>query len=179
MAAYAGRHYGLHTYQLKTPHVIVEHYTVTSTAQAAWNTFAPDAADSELHELPGTCAHFLIDRDGTIFSLVSASIMCRHTVGLDYTATGIEHVGLSDAQVMNNARQLRASLRLTNWLRCRHGVTVRNVIGHNESRSSPYRRERVASLRDQTHADMRHATMQRYRALLTRREGCTTDRSAS
>lgn len=175
MAAYARRHYGLGTYKLKRPHVIVEHYTVTSTARAAWNTFAPDVADPELHELPGTCAHFLIDRDGTIFSLVSTSIMCRHTVGLNYTAIGIEHVGFSDGQVMGNARQLRASLQLTNWLRCRHGVSVRNVIGHSESLSSPYHRERVAALRDQTHADMGHSTMRRYRGLLTRRGGCTTD----
>ena len=56
--------------------------------------------DSELHELPGTCAHFVIDTDGTIYQLVSTSIMCRHTVGLNYTAIGIEHVGTSDAQIL-------------------------------------------------------------------------------
>jgi len=172
MAAYARRHYGLTTYRLQSPQVIVEHYTVTSTARAAWNTFAPDVADPELHELPGTCAHFLIDRDGTIFSLVSLRIMCRHTVGLNYTALGIEHVGFSDAQVMSNARQLRSSLQLTNWLRCRHRISLKDVIGHNESRSSPHHHELVPSLRNQTHADMQHATMRRYRAMLTRRAGC-------
>ena len=33
--------------------------------------------------------------------------MCRHTVGLNYTSIGIEHVGLSDAEVLGNPRQLR------------------------------------------------------------------------
>jgi N-acetylmuramoyl-L-alanine amidase len=173
MAAYAKRHYGIDSYRLRDPHVIVEHYTVTPTFQATWNTFAPDVPDSELHELPGTCSHFVIDRDGTIYQLVPLSIMCRHTVGLNYTAIGIEHVGSSDAEVLRNKRQMAASLRLTRWLRCRYGIAVKNVIGHNESLSSPYHRENVARLRTQTHADMTHATMVRYRRQLSAKGGCS------
>src|SRR3954471_23494855 len=146
MAAYAKRHYGIDSYRLRDPKVIVEHYTVTSTFQQTFNTFAPDNPDSELKELPGTCAHYVIDRDGTIYQLVPRSIMCRHTVGLNYTAIGIEHVGFSDAEILRNARQLAASLRLTRWLRCRYRIGVDNVIGHAESLSSPYHRERVARL---------------------------------
>src|SRR3954462_3996601 len=119
MRAYAKRHYGIDSYRLRDPKVIVEHYTVTSTFQQTWNTFAPDVADPELHELPATCSHYVIDRDGTIYQLVPRSIMCRHTVGLNYTAIGIEHVGSSDAEILRNAAQLTASLRLTRWLRCR------------------------------------------------------------
>ena len=169
--AYARRHYGLNGYRLVHPHVIVEHYTATSTFSSAYNTFAIDAPDSELHELPGTCSHFIIDRDGTIYQLVHLRIMCRHTVGLNYTSFGIEHVGMSDGDVMGDRRQLQASLRLTRWLRCRYGIAVKNVIGHNESLSSPYHHERVARLRNQTHGDMRHATMQVYRSRL-RGLGC-------
>jgi hypothetical protein len=68
--------------------------------------------------------------------------------------------------VLNDPRQLRASLRLTRWLRCRFGVAVRNVIGHNESLSSPYHRELVAAVRHQTHGDWVRASMRRYRARL-------------
>jgi N-acetylmuramoyl-L-alanine amidase len=168
MAAYARRHYDIAGYRLGRPHVIVEHYTETTTARAAWNTFAPDLPDTELHELPQTCAHFLVDRDGTVYQLVSIRIMCRHTVGLNYTAIGIEHVGSSDADVMGDRRQLRASLSLTRWLRCRDRIAVRNVIGHSESLSSPYHHERVARLRSQTHGDMQHLTMVRYRTQLAR-----------
>jgi beta-N-acetylhexosaminidase len=172
MAAYAKRHYGLSTYRLKDPRVIVEHYTVTSSFQATWNTFAPDRADPELHELPGTCAHFVVDRDGTIYQLVPLGIMCRHTVGLNYTAIGIEHVGSSDAQILSNPRQMAASLRLTRWLRCRYGIGAPNVIGHNESLSSPYHREDVARLRTQTHGDWTHADMTTYRRQLSARGNC-------
>jgi beta-N-acetylhexosaminidase len=166
MRAYARRHYGINSYTLSNPKVIVEHVAVASSAAATRNVFVPDRADSELHELPGVCSHFVVDRDGTIYQLVSLKIMCRHTVGLNYTAIGIEHAGFKDGDVLGDRPQLNASLRLTAWLKCRYGIRLSNVIGHNESLSSPYHRERVARLRNQTHADMQHASMQIYRRKL-------------
>jgi N-acetylmuramoyl-L-alanine amidase len=166
MRAYARRHYGLNTALLKHPKVIVEHVTVTSTFSAAFNTFAADVPDQELHELPGTCAHFIVDRAGKIHQLVSLRYMCRHTVGLNYTSIGIEHVGMSDAQVLGDGRQMRASLRLTRRLQARFGIATKNVIGHAESLSSPYHYERVKRLRRQTHGDWTHADMQVYRRRL-------------
>jgi beta-N-acetylhexosaminidase len=175
MAAYVHRHYGSFmkpTWRLVDPHVIVVHYTDGPTFQSAWNTFASDTPDSELHELPGTCAHFVIDTNGTIYQLVSLGTMCRHTVGLNWTAIGIENVGFSDGQVMDNPKQMSANLRLVRWLRCRFDIEIKNVIGHNESLSSPYHREDVVALRHQTHSDFNHADMQRYRARLRGLGGC-------
>jgi N-acetylmuramoyl-L-alanine amidase len=172
MAAYSARHYGRRTARLRHPHVIVEHYTANDSFPATWSTFAADVPDPELHELPGTCAHFVIDQRGRIFQLVPLRLRCRHTVGLNWTAIGIEHVGRSDAAVLGRPRVLRASLRLTRWLRCRYGIPVRDVIGHAESLSSPYHHERVARLRTQTHADMSHPAMVRYRRRLTRLGSC-------
>jgi beta-N-acetylhexosaminidase len=165
-AAYAKRHYGLDTWRLERPQVIVEHYTASETFSSAYSTFAADTPDSELHELPGTCAHFVVDRDGTIYQLVSLTTICRHTVGLNWTAIGIEHVGTSDAEILGNRRQLDASLRLTAWLMGRFGIQLRNVIGHNESLTSPYHRERYAAWRCQTHGDWTRRDMTVYRARL-------------
>ena len=166
MAAYARRHYGINSFRLSSPHVIVEHVSVTPSASATRNTFVPDRPDPELHELPNVCSHFVVDRDGTIDQLVDLRIMCRHTVGLNYTAIGIEHAGYTDGDVLGNRRQLSASLKLTAWLRCRYGIALKNVIGHNESLSSPYHHENVARLRNQTHADWKHADMVIYRRKL-------------
>ncbi len=166
MRAYARRHYGVDDYRLVKPRVIVEHYTATNSFSSTFNTFAQDTPDVELHELPGVCTHYVIDRDGTIYKLVSLKLMCRHTVGLNYTAIGIEHVGQSDGQVLADKRQLKASLRLTRMLQGRYGITTKNVIGHNESLSSPYHRERVARLRHQIHGDFRRSSMKRYRRAL-------------
>lgn len=172
MAAYSRRHYGIDSYRLRDPKVIVQHFTVTSTFSPVWNTFAANVRDPELGELPGTCAHYVIDRDGTIYQLVPRSIMCRHTVGLNYTSFGIEHVGHSDGEILRNARQLASSLRLTRWLRCRYGIGTANVIGHNENRSSPYHRERVERLKNQTHGDFTRSSMQTYRARLSQKGEC-------
>ncbi len=175
MVAYVQRHYGSFmrpTYKLTHPHVIVIHYTVTPSFQATYNTFAADTPDPELHELPNTCAHFVIDKGGGIHQLVPLDIMCRHTVGLNWTAIGIEHVGYSDQEVLSDRAQMAASLRLVRWLRCKYHIAIKNVIGHNESLSSPYHREDVPALRTQTHEDFKHADMQIYRRLLAAGGGC-------
>jgi N-acetylmuramoyl-L-alanine amidase len=174
MVAYVRRHYGSFmkpTWRLIHPHVIVIHYTDGSYT-STFNTFADDVPDPELHELPANCAHFVIDTNGTIHQLVSLGTMCRHTVGLNWTAIGIEHVGYSDDQVLDDHRQVTASLELVHWLSCRYKIQIKNVIGHNESLSSPYHHEDVPSLRDQTHDDFNHHDMNIYRARLRRLGGC-------
>jgi beta-N-acetylhexosaminidase len=165
--AYAVRHYGLHRARLIAPKVIVEHMTENTSFSATFNTFAPDVPDSELHELPATCAHFVIDPAGKIHQLVSLKWICRHTVGLNFTAIGIEHVGFSEAGVLGNTRMIRASLRLTEWLQAKYGISDKNVIGHAESLSSPYHQENVVRLKTQTHGDWPRKFMVKYRAKLS------------
>lgn len=172
MGAYSQRHYGERSWRLRRPRVIVEHYAEAGSAAAVHNTFAPDHPDPELRELPNVCAHFVVSSSGRVFQLVNTRTRCRHTVGLNWTAIGIEHTGFSDAEVLGNRRQLRASLRLTRHLRCRFQIKLRNVIGHAESLSSPYHRERVASLRRQTHGDLRHSSMRVYRRKLGKLGNC-------
>jgi murein peptide amidase A len=166
MRAYSRRHYGDAKAKLVDPKVIVEHSTASTSYSSAFNTFAGNAPDVEFGERPGVCAHYVIERDGTIHQLVSLRWRCRHTVGLNDTAIGIEHVGVSDADVMGRPAQLGASLRLTRWLKERFGIRTRDVIGHAESLSSPYHHELVPAMRNRTHADFQPATMRRYRAKL-------------
>src|SRR5437867_413592 len=149
--AYAQEHYGLDTFELVDPQVIVEHFTANDLFPPVFNTFAADSP--HLGELPGTCAHFVIEKDGTIHQLVPTDIMCRHTVGLNWTAIGIEMVGRSDQEILGNTAELNAALRLTMWLMQRFDIQLRNVIGHNESLTSPFHMDLVSSLKCQTHRD--------------------------
>jgi N-acetylmuramoyl-L-alanine amidase len=166
-AEYAARHYGArHATWRLSPHVIVEHYTATESFSSVFNYFSTDAADPELHQLPGVCAHYVIDRDGTIYQLVSTATICRHTVGLNYVAIGIEHVGTSDGEILGNPRQLSASLRLTVWLMQKYAIRLGDVIGHNESLTSRWHLERYGPWRCQTHGDWVKADMDVYRAKL-------------
>jgi N-acetylmuramoyl-L-alanine amidase len=172
MAAYSERHYGQHRWRLRDPRVIVEHMAQTGTAAAVYDTFAPDVPDVELGELPNVCSHFVISASGRIFKLVNLRTRCRHTVGLNWTAIGIEHAGYGDRDVLGNRRQLRASLWLTQYLRCRFRIGLGDVIGHNESLGSPFHHELVPSLRRQTHGDWKPRSMRVYRQKLGRMAPC-------
>ena len=167
MRAYSKRHYGYASARLH-PKVIVEHIAVAGNARSIINTFGPDVRDSELGELPGLCSHYVVAGDGRILELVSPKWRCRHTVGLNHVAIGIEHVGMTDSDVLDNPERLKASLRLTVYLRCRYDIPLGDVIGHSESLDSPYHRERVKRLRRQTHGDWSHASMKVYRRRLAR-----------
>ena len=166
MAAYSKRHYGERTYELTRPKVVVEHYTAGTSFDSAWNHFA--ANGTHLGEKPGVCAHFLIDTDGTVYQLVNLAIRCRHAIGMNWTAIGIEHVGTNARGILDNRRMMRASLRLTAWLMHRFGINVGNVIGHAEILQSPYHRERYEDWRCSTHADWNHGEMRIYRRRLKR-----------
>jgi N-acetylmuramoyl-L-alanine amidase len=164
MAAYSQRHYGVRSWKLTRKLAIVEHYTTGTTWQGAWNTFA--ANSRHLGEFPGTCTHFIVHTDGTIYQLVPLAVRCRHVIGMNQLSIGIEHVGRSDAEVLGNERQMRASLRLTLWLVAKFEIQVRNVIGHGESLDSPLRYERYASWRCMTHSDLSRPAMRTYRGWL-------------
>ncbi len=87
--------------------------------------------------------------------------------GFNWTAIGIENIGFSDLEIIKNRKELNASLALTRWLRCTYGIALKNVIGHNESLSSPYHRERVPAFAHQTHSDWNSADMHVYRRRLS------------
>lgn len=135
MAAYSQRHYGVSSWRLE-PQVIVLHFTETDTAAPAYNTFASNAPN--LGELPGTCAHFLVDQRGVVQQLVPTEVMCRHTIGLNHVAIGIEIVqathGHSSAwacqQILNRPAQREAVLALVRDLQSRYRIATTDVVGH-------------------------------------------------
>jgi N-acetylmuramoyl-L-alanine amidase-like protein len=172
MAAYSKRHYGQYKWQLVEPKLIVIHYAAAGSVGAIFNTFAPDRPDVEFHQLPGVCSHYAVGAGGGVFKFVPPSIRCRHTVGLNHVAIGIEHVGFSDGDILNRPPQLNASLQLTQWLRCRFGIPVEGVIGHNESLSSPYYKELDPRFKGQTHGDFNKASMDVYRGDLRKLGDC-------
>jgi hypothetical protein len=166
MAAYSKRHYGERTWRLTHPRVIVEHYTDGTSFESAWNYFA--ANQLHMGETPGVCAHFVVDTDGTIYGLVGLGKRCRHAIGMNWTAIGIEMVGTSSRRILHRRPQIRAALRLTLWLMTRTGIGVGNVIGHAETLESPFHRERYSSWRCLTHSDWQRADMNRFRHRLRR-----------
>jgi N-acetylmuramoyl-L-alanine amidase len=172
MAAYSKRHYGGYKWRLTAPKLVVQHFAVAGSIGAIYNTFAPNRPDVEYGERPGVCSHYAVGADGKIVKFVRTDVRCRHVVGLNHVSVGIEHVGFSDADVLNRPAQLEASLALTQWLRCRFGIPVKQVIGHNESLSSRFYRELDPRFRGRTHGDFKPASMRTYRGRLAALGDC-------
>ena len=166
MTEYSRKHYGPKWagWQLIDPKVIVEHYTASDTMSSAWNTFESNSPDGELGQLPGTCAHFIVDKDGTIYQLVTLDTRCRHTVGLNHRSIGIEMVGMSDRGILSNPLQIKAALALTRWLQAKFDIPTPDVIGHSESVSSPYHLELYGPWKTQTHGDWSASAMREFRS---------------
>jgi N-acetylmuramoyl-L-alanine amidase len=172
MAGYSKRHYGHFKWRLADPKLVVIHYAEAGSIGSIYNTFAPNRPDVEFNELPNVCTHFGVSAGGGIFKFVPVSVRCRHVVGLNHVAIGIEHVGFSDSDILNRPSQLNASLKLSHWLRCRFGLAIEGVIGHNESLSSPHFKELDPRFKGRTHGDFGHASMETYRAALAKLGPC-------
>ena len=172
MAAYSKRHYGQNKWRLVNPKVIVIHFAEAGSIGAIFNTFRTDQPDVEFHELPNVCSHYAVSASGAVYKFVPPTIRCRHTVGLNWKSIGVEHVGFSDQDILGRPAQLNGSLQFVQWLRCRFGIPVNNVIGHNESLSSPFYKELDPRFKGQTHGDWNHADMEIYRSGLTKLGAC-------
>lgn len=115
-----------------TPTMVVVHWTAVNTLEATFDIFDPVnlGGRPELTTASNlnVSAHFLVDRDGTIFRLLPDTTFARHTIGLNYTAIGIENIGGPDAPLTK--AQLRANAELIRYLNKKHALTY--LIGHHE-----------------------------------------------
>jgi N-acetyl-anhydromuramyl-L-alanine amidase AmpD len=146
MAQYSLRHYGSSSWRL-SPSMIVLHFTESDTASSARNTFANDSVN--LGELPGTCAHFIVAQNGDVWQIVPTSIRCRHAIGLNDKAIGIEMVqrtygnssSWADRQILNRPAQIGAVLALVRSLQREYGINTSNIIGHAMANQAPQFRD--------------------------------------
>jgi N-acetyl-anhydromuramyl-L-alanine amidase AmpD len=171
MAAYSRRHYGEREWRLVDPKVIVLHFAATDSYEAVWNTFESNAPS--LGESPGVCAHYVVEKDGTIHELVPPRIRCRHTIGLNHLSLGIEMVQetgqgshWADQQILNRRPQIRAVVRLVRWLQSRYEVPTKEVIGHAMANDDPYFKDLEGWTND--HTDWLKRDVKEFRKLLRR-----------
>jgi N-acetyl-anhydromuramyl-L-alanine amidase AmpD len=142
--AYAKRHYGVAGYRLH-PRLIVLHFTASGagTEPGVHSLFDSDTPNGG--ELPGVCAHFVVDQDGTIYQQAPLTVICRHAIGVNDHAIGIEMVqstGTSahwaDQQILHRHAQIHAVLALVRWLRWQFHIPLTDVIGHSMANDSPF-----------------------------------------
>jgi zinc carboxypeptidase/N-acetylmuramoyl-L-alanine amidase-like protein len=155
MASYSKRHYGKRRWRLRNPRVIVLHYTASSTYRSAWETFAANAPNNG--ERPGVCSHFVVAKNGRIHRLVRPAIRCRHAIGLNHRALGVEMVQeagpgsrWADRRILHRHRQIGSALRLVGWLKQRFGIRMRDVIGHSMANGSRFFKDLAGWRNDHT-----------------------------
>jgi N-acetylmuramoyl-L-alanine amidase len=115
------------------PKIIVLHYTAGGTVKTNFNYFNNIQIENARkinkdQSLLNVSAHYLIDRDGTIYHLVDDNLLARHAIGLNYCSIGVENIGsknepLTEQQVIANANLIRHLCK-------KHKIEY--VIGHSE-----------------------------------------------
>lgn len=117
-----------------TPRMVVLHWTVYETLEASYAAFEyPTLPDwrPDIENISGlnVSAHFLVDRDGTIYRLMPETYMARHVIGLNHCAIGIENVGGTENTPLTKA-QLESNIDLVKYLADKYPIEY--LIGHYE-----------------------------------------------
>lgn len=74
-------------------------------------------------------AHYVIDRNGDIYQMVSDSDRSNHCMGANQNSIGIEHVGSETDSL--TAPQAAASAALIRWLLEQYHIPRTNIFGHD------------------------------------------------
>lgn len=168
---YCRVHYGLDSTRLETPRMVVVHYTAFPTLEQSLEFFEPPLLSRDDIRSGGAVnvsAHFLVDRDGTVYRLASEEVVCRHVIGFNHLALGIENVGANEGALTR--AQLESNAALVADLVARH-PSIRYLLGHHEYQDPalPHfklRRELDPGYRPTVKIDPGAAFMTRLRAIL-------------
>jgi len=138
--AYIKKHYDLDVKDIQiTPKIIVLHWTAVMNLQDSFKRLYPqrlltDRKDIAAASALNVSAHYLIDRDGTIYQLMPDNWMARHVIGLNYAAIGVENVGGEKNKEKDlTPEQVRANIALVKYLKAKY-PTISYLIGHHEYR---------------------------------------------
>ena len=116
------------------PKMIVIHHTASDDLKESFDRFYPEILLEDRKDIKkggqlNVSAHFLVDFDGTIYSLMPETYMARHVIGLNYNSIGIENVG-GDKKTLT-PEQLKADIELVKYLKEKY-KTIEYLIGHYE-----------------------------------------------
>ncbi len=115
------------------PKIIVLHYVGGGTLKSSFNYFNNIRIENgreynKKQSQLNVSAHYLVDRDGEIYQLLSDTLFARHTIGLNYCAIGVENIGGKDNPLTE--KQIIANAKLVRYLKSKYPIEY--VIGHSE-----------------------------------------------
>ena len=132
---YIKNSYGLDVKDISIiPKIIIIHHTASDNLIESFNRLKPEILLSDRKDITNAgnlnvSAQFLVDSNGTIYSLMSETNMARHVIGLNLSSIGIENVGGNKKSL--TAEQLKANIELVKYLKEKY-KTIEYLIGHYE-----------------------------------------------
>ncbi len=131
---YAKAHYGIDDWRLADPALIVVHYTGTDSDDHSLSVFTPERLAASRGEIAAggdvnVGVHYVIWRDGTVWSLLPEDAMGRHAIGYNHVALGIEMTGSSGERVTD--AQIASCAALIADIAGRR-ASIRYLCGHHE-----------------------------------------------
>jgi N-acetyl-anhydromuramyl-L-alanine amidase AmpD len=117
------------------PKMIVVHWTAIPSFEESFRAFKDPLLPNTRSDITtagalNVSAHFLVDRDGTVYRLMPETTMARHVIGLNHCAIGIENVGGTENTPLTK-KQLNANVELVRYLKKKY-PEIDYLIGHFE-----------------------------------------------
>jgi beta-N-acetylhexosaminidase len=135
---YIAQHYAKDVDTIEiNPKIIVLHWTAEMSFDKSFNRLKPEMLLSDRKDIASAgalnvSAHYLVDRDGTIYRLMPDNHMARHVIGLNYSAIGVENIGGKDNKADDlTPAQLAANIQLVKYLKQKY-PQLEYLIGHHE-----------------------------------------------
>jgi hypothetical protein len=117
-------------------YMIILHCTVGTKVSGTINWF--------LNRQSRVSPHYVVDRNGDIYQMVSDTECAWHAKGANRRSVGIEHVGTATDQLTEE--QSAASAQLVRRLVSTYDVPTANVVGHTSSRPEMWVRHRAPTI---------------------------------
>jgi N-acetylmuramoyl-L-alanine amidase len=132
---YIKNSYGLEVENINiVPKIIVIHHTAMDSLKDSFDRFNSETLTPDRNYIMkagnlNVSAHFLVDFDGSIYSLMPETYMARHVIGLNLSSIGIENIGGNKKDLTKE--QLAANMELVKYLKEKY-KTIEYLIGHYE-----------------------------------------------
>ncbi len=138
---YIKDHYGLNVTNITIePKIILLHWTAIMDLNASYERLKGEKLFTDRKDIANASplnvsAHFIVDRDGTIYRLMPENWMARHVIGLNYWSIGIENIGGENNEKEDlTPAQVNANIALVKYLKTKY-PTIEYLIGHHEYRA--------------------------------------------
>lgn len=116
------------------PEIIVLHMAGLSSLDEVYSymkepVLRPErtALERRTYDRVNVSAHFVIDKDGSIYQFMPLNYMARHAIGLNHISIGIENVGYNNGAT---SEQIASNVELIKYLKSKYDIM--EIISHGQ-----------------------------------------------